>query len=139
MSWDWRTIALALAAAWTLQALLAYRHVLHYRATLRELYASRPRGYLGAGRCRAGWRRGAVAILLADERGTVVGARLLEGASVFARFRPAATWDGRSVRQLAADDPGRRDLPAAERAAIEAARQILQRMEADDEGVVART
>ena len=125
---DWRAILLVLAVAWTIQALLAYRQILHYRTTLQRLYTSRSRGFLGSGRCRQGWRGGAAVVLLADEDGMVVDAWVLRGASVFARFRQEGVWNGRHVKEIAAIDPADRSVAPIHRAASEAARQIRARM-----------
>lgn len=125
---DWRAIVLALAVAWAVQALLTYRQILHYRTTLQRLYTSRSRGFLGSGRCRQGWRGGAVVVLLADEKGTVVDAWVLRGASVFARFQREGVWNGRHVREIAMVDPSDRSVSPIHRAASEAARQVITRM-----------
>jgi len=125
---DTRAIVLALAVAWAAQAVLTYRQILHYRATLQRLYTSRSRGFLGSGRCRQGWRGGAVVVLLADEKGTVVDAWVLRGTSVFARFRREGVWNGRHVREIAKIDPSDRSVSPLHRAAAEAARQVITRM-----------
>lgn len=123
---DWRWAILALAAAWGLQALLTYRQILHYRATLRELYSSRPEGYLGVGVRRRPWRAGTVVVLVAGPDGVILDGRLLSGATVFARFRPTTVWNGRRVHELAA--PQVPPASPADQAAAEAASQILARM-----------
>lgn len=127
---DWRWVVLALAAAWGLQALLAYRQIADYRRTLRELYGSRADGYLGVGVQRRRLGAGAVVLLLADPSGCVVDGRVLSGVSVLARFRPLDDWNGHAAVDVIARVAALSRPSAVELAAAEAARQIVQRMSA---------
>ena len=84
----WQTMVLLLGG-FVVAGLLSYRQHLGYQRAVNELATDENRSgiLLVSGRAK-GWRRGAIALLVIDRRrGRVLRARVLEGASVFARFR----------------------------------------------------
>lgn len=86
MTWQVLVLFLAAfgAAGW-----LSYRQHQGYQRAVNDLATAENRSgvLLVSGRAK-GWRRGAIVLLVIDRRhGTVLRARAMEGASVFARFR----------------------------------------------------
>lgn len=84
----WQVLVLLLGA-FVVAGLLSYRQHLGYQQAVNDLATEENRSgvLLVSGRAK-GWRRGAIVLLVVDRRrGTVLRARVMEGASVFARFR----------------------------------------------------
>lgn len=126
---DWRLAAAVLFAAWTLQAVLAFRQASHYRQTLREVAGGRRSGYLGVGTAARRIGRGAVVMLVAAPDGTIEEGRKMVGATVFARFEPYDRLNGLHVdAALAALPGGGARRTALEEAAAGALAQIRERM-----------
>lgn len=106
-----------LAALWLIQFILTGWQV---RAFLREMRRLRGSGRVAVGMGRRGLFRRAYVALAADDAGRVTEARVMAGATVFARPRPLSAVLGRPVADLAtaAPDPtparrgGRRARPA---------------------------
>jgi glucitol operon activator protein len=84
----WQVLVLLLGA-FVVAGLLSYRQHLGYQQAVNDLATEENRSgvLLVSGRAK-GWRRGAIVLLVIDRRrGTVLRARAMEGASVFARFK----------------------------------------------------
>ncbi|RLP10042.1 transcriptional regulator GutM [Propionibacterium australiense] len=79
--------------------------------------ALRRRGKVAIGKRRNALSAGAIAMLLLDEDGTIVDARVMSGLTVLARFKPLAQITGQHIADL---DPGSlRRCPKGLRLAVE--------------------
>ncbi len=97
-------VPLVLLGAILLMTMLSLGQHRYYVGTVRRMAAAhaQPGLVLVSGRHK-GRLRGAVAVLVLDAERRVVEARVMQGASVAARFRPRPTWVGhRADRPLPA-------------------------------------
>ncbi|SHO67359.1 glucitol operon activator protein [Pseudoxanthobacter soli DSM 19599] len=98
----WQEALLLLAAVWVLQAYGTWRQMKHYRTMMRALSQEWPDGWMGAGNARGVLGKGVIALVVAAPNGTVRAVRLMEGRSVFAKFRPFDIGIGDRLDEFAA-------------------------------------
>lgn len=111
-------IIIALAIGWVLQLLLAYRQATSFNRRVRAL---RSVGTTAVGRAGSRTRGFVFAAIAADARGTVRGAEILKGITVFAMPRPMPQLIGSDVRVLAETESKK----TTDRALADAASHLL--------------
>lgn len=85
---------------WGLQAVGTWVQWSHYRRALGQASSRWRDGYLGVGRGRARWGRGAIVLLEVSPALEVRGLQVMSGLSVFARFQPVAAAQALSLDAL---------------------------------------
>ena len=85
---SWKTGLLLFAICWALQIAGTMRQMRHYRRVLGTLETRWADGYIGSGSARARFGRGAIMILVVSPAGTVRHALLMQGRTVWAKFKP---------------------------------------------------
>jgi glucitol operon activator protein len=103
----WEKALIALAVLWALQAVGTWVQMRHYRRVMAEIAASWPDGLLGASAVRGYFGKGVIAIVVATRDEIVRQVFVMEGRSVFAKFRECHEDEGLTLTALAAADPGR--------------------------------
>ena len=95
----WQTGLLLFAICWALQIAGTMLQMRHYRAVLGRLSTDWSDGYVGSGSARAGFGRGAISILVVAPNGTIRQALVMQGRTVWAKFRPLETLIGADIEQ----------------------------------------
>jgi glucitol operon activator protein len=119
-------IIIGLAIGWVLQLLLAYRQAKRFNVRVRAL---RSLGTTAVGRAGTRTRGYVFAAIAADRRGTVMGAEVLKGVTVFAKPRPLPQIIGSDVRALAETESKK----TTDRALADAAYHLLAEVKPEKE------
>ncbi len=101
MAW-WQYALLALVIAWALQAYGVWRQTQHYQGVFKELRRGWADGALGVGAAPAKFGKGAITMVVVDPKGTVRTVRVMQGRSVFAKFKTRDDLAGMSLADLKA-------------------------------------
>lgn len=127
----WQQGLILLVVLWACQAAGTWMQMRHYGRVMRGIAQSWPDGFVGSGAARGTLGRGVVAIVVASPDDAVRQVFLMEGRSVFAKFRPFDIGDGTSVAAIAdrvgQQSKGRRKAVAGAVSQIDAHRQAIQR------------
>lgn len=115
----WQQSLLVLGLLWACQAAGTWMQMRHYQDVMRRITRGWPDGHVGASAARGTLGRGAVAIVVADPDHVVRQVFLMEGRSVFAKFREVPMAPGTPVDAL--DGGALSGGPKARRTAIAAA------------------
>ncbi len=121
-----------LFALMVLQVLGARLQVRQYQAAVRRL---RQRGNVGIGGRKGRFGPGCIVLLACSGDGTIVGAEVMQGMTIFSRFRPVPDLYGQSVYNLKEEyeslpDKRRRHYKGYEQA-VDA---LIHRLSDSDEG-----
>lgn len=121
-----------LFALMVLQILGARLQVRQYQAAVRRL---RQRGNVGIGGRKGHFGPGCIVLLACSGDGTIVGAEVMQGMTIFSRFRPVPDLYGQSVYNLKEEyeslpDKRRRHYKGYEQA-VDA---LIHRLSDSDEG-----
>ncbi len=84
----WKTGLLLFAVCWALQIAGTMLQMRHYRRVLGALETRWTDGYVGSGSARARFGRGAIMILVVSPAGIVRDALVMQGRTVWAKFKP---------------------------------------------------
>ncbi len=84
----WKTGLILFALCWALQIAGTALQMRHYRRVLAALETRWSDGYIGSGSARARFGRGAIMILVVSPAGIVRDALLMQGRTVWAKFKP---------------------------------------------------
>ena len=99
----WQEMLLLFAALWAVQAAGTWRQMQHYRQVMGHISGHWPDGCVGASASRGMLGCGVVAIVVAgnDQDAPVRQVLLMEGRSVFAKFREVPAAAGGALATLA--------------------------------------
>jgi glucitol operon activator protein len=100
----WQKGLIALALLWALQAIGTWVQMRHYRVVMREIAQNWPDGLMGASAVRGYLGKGVIAIVVATRDETVRQVFVMEGRSVFAKFRELREMAGMTLTALAATE-----------------------------------
>ena len=100
MSLYWQYGMLILGVLWGIQVLGTMLQMRHYRSVLNEVTTRWRDGYVGTGAAHASLGRGAIAILATDRDKCVREAFVMQGRTVFAKFRRLPDLVGRSLDEV---------------------------------------
>ncbi|SCY21822.1 transcriptional regulator GutM [Microvirga guangxiensis] len=100
----WQIGLLLLAAVWLLQAVGTWLQMRHYREVMGTIHSRWTDGYMGVGNARASLGRGVILILVVAPDDTIRDLFVMEGRSVFAKFKRLDQFEGRDVVSLLADE-----------------------------------
>jgi glucitol operon activator protein len=99
----WQEALILLAVLWASQAAGTWMQMRHYRDVMRRITQSWPDGCVGASASRGTFGRGVLCIVVASPDATVRQVFLMEGRSVFAKFREIPALAGHSLATLPTD------------------------------------
>ncbi len=94
---SWKTGLLLFAVCWALQIVGTMLQMRHYRRVLGALEARWTDGFIGSGSARARFGRGAIMILVVSPAGIVRDALVMQGRTVWAKFKPMPSLVGLDV------------------------------------------
>ena len=122
---DWKTGLLLFAICWGLQIAGTMLQMRHYRRVLGALETRWTDGFIGSGSARARFGRGAIMILVVSPAGIVRDALLMQGRTVWAKFKPMPGLIGLDIARWEAD----RAFPARDARLGQAFKQCLKQIE----------
>lgn len=82
----WGYIIVGFVLMWALQIILSSFQLKHYNKTIKAMSQGRS-GYLGVGVDKRRYGIGSVIIIVCDKDGIVTASKILEGVTVFQRFK----------------------------------------------------
>lgn len=128
----WQEMLLLFAALWAVQAAGTWRQMQHYRHVMGEISGHWPDGCVGASASRGTLGRGVVAIVVAgtDRDAPVRQVLLMEGRSVFAKFREVPAAAGAALTNLTSIADLSTGPRARQTAVAGAVEQITRRLSA---------
>jgi glucitol operon activator protein len=97
----WEKGLILLAVLWALQAVGTWVQMRHYRTVMGSIARSWPDGHLGASAVRGYLGKGVIAIVVATPDDVVRQVFVMEGRSVFAKFRECPEDRGLTLAALA--------------------------------------
>jgi glucitol operon activator protein len=103
-TWGW-FIAIFIGM-WLVQFLLTKLQMKNYQSTIRRL-SNRPSGYLGAGIEKQKLGIGSIAIVVTDENGIIKDCEVMQGVTVFTRFKQHTTYKGLNIHTLHSELKGK--------------------------------
>jgi glucitol operon activator protein len=96
-TWGW-FIAIFIGM-WLVQFSLTKLQMKNYQATIRRM-SKRPSGYLGVGIQKQKIGIGVIAIVVTNENGTIEECEVMQGVTVFTRFKPFKGYEGMHINKL---------------------------------------
>lgn len=129
----WQQALILLVVVWALQALGTWLQMRHYRDVMREMSTRWPDGYMGAANAKGRLGKGVIALMLVTPDLIVRKLFLMEGRSVFAKFREFSEFEGRTLEELAAKPP----FPDTEKARNEAMEKAIAQIRKARDGQLA--
>ena len=96
----WQIALLVLVAAWAVQSLGVWLQMRHYRQIFNELRSRWGDGAIGAGAAPGRLGKGVIAIVVASPDGVVRKVALMQGRSVFAKFKDRLDLEGGTMTAL---------------------------------------
>lgn len=103
---DLTTLILIIGGAWLLQYGLTFIQIHHYRAMMRKLlddYRDKQNFYLFSGVSRKPFSAGGIVAMVVNQEYEVEKCYVLSGYTVFSRFKPYQTYDGKHIGHVLAD------------------------------------
>ncbi len=97
---DWQTLLIAFGILWAVQVAGTALQMRHYRRFIADLVARWSDGAIGSGNARARLGRGVIAILVVSPAGLVRQAFIMQGRTVWAKFKPMTTLEGRDIADI---------------------------------------
>ncbi len=101
----WQIALIALVAAWALQAVGTYFQMRHYRAMMGDVASRWSDGFVGAGNAKSTLGRGVILLLVVGPDRIVRRLAVMQGRSVFAKFRAKPELEGCPLDSLRARSP----------------------------------
>ena len=102
ITWQWALLAIGLL--WGVQAIGTALQMRHYRAVLSSVTTRWTDGFVGTGAAPARFNRGVIAILVADRDLCVREAFVMQGRTVFAKFRRLPDLAGHTLDEMRRGD-----------------------------------
>lgn len=126
----WQIALIALVGAWALQAVGTYFQMRHYRGVMGDVSRRWADGFVGAGSAKSTFGKGGILLMVVSQDGIVRRLSVMQGRSVFAKFKHSAEFDGMPLAQLRTltpfADPGRTKALGIAIAQIDRAAQRAQ-------------
>ena len=123
----WEKGLIALAVLWALQCVGTWAQMRHYRDVMADIARTWPDGLLGASAVRGYLGKGVIAIVVATSDEIVRKVFVMEGRSVFAKFKEYTEGEGLTLAALSASGAGEggRSRQKAIAGAIEQVRRVV--------------
>jgi glucitol operon activator protein len=100
----WQIGLLLLGAVWLLQAVGTWLQMRHYREVMGSIGGRWADGFMGVGNARASLGRGVILMLVLGPDDTVRDLLVMEGRSVFAKFKRLEQFQGCNISSLLGDE-----------------------------------
>ncbi|CAG4926251.1 unnamed protein product [Acidocella sp. C78] len=123
---SWTGLIAVFAVVWLLQIAGTAWQMKHYQKVMGEIIGRWADGAVGVGNARSRLGKGLILIVVVGPDDMVREVRMMEGRSIFARFRPLERAAGRRLADLAADAPAGRAGNGFRLAARRAAEQVAR-------------
>ena len=120
----WQIGLLLLGAVWLLQAVGTWLQMRHYREVMGSIHDHWTDGFMGVGNARASLGRGVILMLVLGPDDMVRDLLVMEGRSVFAKFKRLEQFQGRNSSSLLEDETF-----TAQRGRKQALEQAIQQIE----------
>lgn len=101
----WQIALIALVLAWALQAVGTYIQMRHYRGVMGEVSSRWADGFVGAGNAKSTLGKGVILLLVVSPDRIVRRLSVMQGRSVFAKFKPVPAVEGHTLDSLQAAPP----------------------------------
>jgi len=95
----WGYLLAGFVTMWLLQFYLTTRQMKHYHMTVQQM-SNREGGYLGVGVEKKKLGSGTVVVLVTSEEGIVEECRVMNGVTVFAKFKQYSYLKGKHISNL---------------------------------------
>jgi glucitol operon activator protein len=96
----WQIALLALIAAWLVQSAGVWLQMRHYQRTFAALRSQWSDGMLGAGAAPGRLGKGVIALIVVDPEKIVRRTCVMQGRSVFAKFKDRPEFDGVAIGEF---------------------------------------
>jgi glucitol operon activator protein len=96
----WQIALLVLVAAWVVQSVGVWLQMRHYQKIFHEMRSRWTDGAIGAGAAPGRFGKGVIALVVAAPDGTVRKVAVMQGRSVFAKFKDRPDLGGVSTAEL---------------------------------------
>lgn len=96
----WQTALIVLAIVWGVQMIGVWLQMRHYRDIMGSISATWSDGRVGAGNARSVFGKGVILVLVVGPDDIVRRLLVMEGRSVFAKFKPLPEFEGRRLDSL---------------------------------------
>ncbi|RMC38088.1 transcriptional regulator GutM [Paracoccus alkanivorans] len=96
----WKIALVLLVVVWGLQSVGMWFQMRHYRSVMAAITDKWSDGHLGAGNARGRFGKGVIAMVVVDENAVIRKLMVMEGRSVFAKFRPISEYEGRRLSEI---------------------------------------
>ncbi len=101
----WQIALVALVCAWALQAVGTFFQMRHYRGVMGDVSTRWSDGFVGAGNAKSTLGRGVILLLVVGPDRIVRRLAVMQGRSVFAKFRVCPDLEGQPLEALRASPP----------------------------------
>ncbi|MDA8253145.1 MAG: transcriptional regulator GutM [Rhodospirillales bacterium] len=123
---SWTGLIAVFAVVWLLQIAGTAWQMKHYQKVMGEIIGRWADGAIGVGNARSRLGKGLIVIIVVGPDDVVREVRMMEGRSIFARFRPLERAAGQRLADLAAVAPDGRTGNGFRLAVSRAAEQVAR-------------
>lgn len=123
---SWTVLIAAFGIVWLLQIAGTAWQMKHYQAVMGDIIARWKDGAVGVGNSRSRFGKGLILIIVVSPDEIVRDVRLMEGRSIFARFRQQTQYHGLSLKSLVDNAPAGKAGKGFKAAAGRALEQIAR-------------
>lgn len=120
----WKIALLLLVTVWGLQSVGMWFQMRHYRSVMGAITDKWSDGHLGAGNARGRFGKGVIAMIVVDDNAIIRKLMVMEGRSVFAKFRAINEYEGRRLSAVKAEFAGDSAQGGRVRAILQAIDQL---------------
>lgn len=120
----WKIALLLLVTVWGLQSVGMWFQMRHYRSVMGAITDKWSDGHLGAGNARGRFGKGVIAMVVVDDDAIIRKLMVMEGRSVFAKFRAVNAYEGRRLSAVKTEFAGDSAQGGRARAILQAIDQL---------------
>lgn len=120
----WQIALIVLVIVWALQSVGTYVQMRHYREVMGSIRTRWADGFLGAGNARGTFGKGVILMLVVSPEARVRRLMVMEGRSVFAKFKILAEFEGRPLDELRSGTVMGAGEAGREKALVQAIEQV---------------
>ncbi len=121
----WQLVLMVLGLAWLGQGIGTWMQMRHFREVMGGITQTFPQGFVGAGNARGSLGKGVIMIIVVDDQSIIRRLAIMEGRSVFAKFKVLNTFDGQPLDALKSPDA----FDPAQKGRAEACARAIEQIE----------